>query len=375
MSILRQLKVVRTAALRSAQAPTARVFSYQLSTKASKDPPVYVSASDCPYHNLAFEDWLFRKTDASVPLLFIYRNAPSVIIGRNQNPWKEINLRALNTLGIPFVRRKSGGGTVYHDLGNTNYSVSVPRESFDRRSNAELVAAAVRALGPPAYVNERHDICVDGYKICLFFSSLFGSAYKIIGRRAYHHGTMLISAKLDQLGDLLRNTKDTLTTKGVESVRSPVRNLSHFTPGIAHEAFVGATVREFRKKYGGNEKPTIVGKDDMFRVEDVRKGIEELQSWEWSHGQTPEFTHVLTRSFPWGAITAHMHSKHGLILDSTRIDCDGDTVCAESCAAIGEELVGSRYGDVSELISRVEGDGGEKADIRSAVLRWLGEEM
>lgn len=157
---------------------------------------------------------LFRKTDPEQRILYLYRNSPSVIIGRNQvrldrllnmssrrpeltlvqtrhaqNPWKEINLTRLHELGIPFVRRKSGGGTVYHvrcvasppslpqppksqrslprwqDLGNTNYCVFVPRAEFDRRSNAELVTRGLQSLDVPAHVNERHDICVEGFKM------------------------------------------------------------------------------------------------------------------------------------------------------------------------------------------------------------------
>ncbi|GAA6000248.1 hypothetical protein JCM5350_005899 [Sporobolomyces pararoseus] len=83
-------------------------------TSPRNSPNIYVSDSNDPHFNLAFEDWLFRKTDPSERILYLYRNVPSVIIGRNQNPWKEINLARLNELGIPFVRRKSGGGTVYH---------------------------------------------------------------------------------------------------------------------------------------------------------------------------------------------------------------------------------------------------------------------
>ncbi|TKA57245.1 hypothetical protein B0A53_01201, partial [Rhodotorula sp. CCFEE 5036] len=122
---------------------------------------------------------LFRKTDPEQKILYLYRNSPSVIIGRNQNPWKEINLARLRELDIPFVRRKSGGGTVYHDLGNTNYCVFVPRTEFDRKTNAELVVRGLQNLDLAAYVS--------------------GSAFKLVNKRAYHHGTMLIDAKLGDL--------------------------------------------------------------------------------------------------------------------------------------------------------------------------------
>ncbi|KAG0341060.1 hypothetical protein BG004_006163 [Podila humilis] len=125
----------------------------------------YISKLDDPCTNLAFEEWLFRNSSPETYILFLYRNSKSVIIGRNQNPWKECNLKQLDKDGVPFVRRKSGGGTVYHDIGNTNYSIMMPRAVFDRRTNVELICRALHELDIPALVNERHDIVLDGKKI------------------------------------------------------------------------------------------------------------------------------------------------------------------------------------------------------------------
>ncbi|KAF8883183.1 hypothetical protein CPB84DRAFT_1790274, partial [Gymnopilus junonius] len=161
---------------------------------------VYVSASSDPYFNLTLEDWLFRRSNSSNPQLLIYRDSPCVVIGRNQNPWIEVNFSALHARGIPFVRRRSGGGTVYHDLGNTNFSIHLPRSSFDRHQTGAFVLRAVRSLGIDARLNERNDICVGPDKVS-------GSAYKIANQRAYHHGTMLISTELETLGDVLRPEK------------------------------------------------------------------------------------------------------------------------------------------------------------------------
>ncbi|KAF8605374.1 Lipoyltransferase and lipoate-protein ligase [Ceratobasidium sp. AG-I] len=283
---------------------------YQRYSTARPQSNIFVSLSNDPYFNLSYEDWLFRHTDPSLPVLFMYRNKESVIIGRNQNPWKEINQTALRQSNIEFVRRKSGGGTVYHDLGNTNYSVMIPRETFDRNTNAELVASALNSpeISILASVNERHDIVVQGKKVS-------GSAYKIISKRAYHHGTMLIDAQLDRLGNLLRNTKASLHTKGVESVRSPVANLVSFSPRITHETFVNAVARVFREKYDseGNNGNNIVHVEHGNEI--VEKGVEELRSWDWRFGQTPEFTHDLSKTFPWGEVKVHITSKRGLIAD------------------------------------------------------------
>ncbi|KAB5596281.1 Lipoate-protein ligase A [Ceratobasidium theobromae] len=232
-----------------------------------------------------------------------------LVLTLDQNPWKEINQAALRESGVEFVRRRSGGGTVYHDLGNTNYSIMVPRQTFDRVTNAELVASALNSqeINIPAWVNERHDIVVHGKKI--------RSAYKIISQRAYHHGTMLISAELGSLGMLLRNTKTSLLTKGVESVRSPVANLVTFSPNVTHEMFVDAVVQAFQAKYYPDESIPFSETTRCIPAE-VEAGAKELRDWDWRFGQTPEFTHDMNNTFPWGDVRAHITAKRGLITES-----------------------------------------------------------
>ncbi|KAG9006625.1 Biotin/lipoate A/B protein ligase [Tulasnella sp. JGI-2019a] len=363
--------------------------------RAVTAPKAFVSHSVCPYFNLALEDWIFRNTPPEIPLLLIYRNRPSVIIGRNQNPWKEINLEALHRLGIPFVRRRSGGGTVYHDLGNTNYSVLVPRATFARRPNAELVARAVQSLGPPALVNDRNDIVVEGFKICHLpqhapeplsktdtglFSGLYvsGSAYKIVNKRAYHHGTMLIDAQLGQLGDVLHNTKVTMVTKGVASVRSSVRNLRNWAPEMTHESFTKAVVQEFQKTYGGEEEPTAV--DDALLDEEpaIKANYEDLQTWNWTYGQTPEFEHHLSKSFEWGDVSANIQSKHGRIISASlqyappltanEIHEDAEDVCL----ALAGKMIGDKYGSLEGL---QQPDGVQLQSMERDIIRWLQQEM
>ncbi|KAJ8588917.1 Lipoyltransferase and lipoate-protein ligase [Rhizopogon salebrosus TDB-379] len=316
---------------------------------------IYLSTSTNPYFNLSFEDWLFRHAPQKEPLLLLYRDTPCVVIGRNQNPWKEVNLRSARAQGVPWVRRRSGGGTVYHDLGNTNFSIHVPRTSFDRGSTAQVVLRAVRALGVDAHVNERNDICVGGEKAS-------GSAYKIMSGRAYHHGTMLITTKLETLGDLLRVNKDTMITKGVASVRSPVCNLAQFSKTVSHDTFVAAVVDSFKAEYGIHDEPRIVDDtDDLARIEYIQRGMTELPSWDWAFGQTPEFEYTVTGSFTWGDVTAHIHARHGVILSCTLRGLDSE---------LGKALEGKRYGFVEdeELGVDVSGEA-------AVVWAWLKEEM
>ncbi|KAF9450152.1 Lipoyltransferase and lipoate-protein ligase [Macrolepiota fuliginosa MF-IS2] len=323
---------------------------YATSTSLGSRHSIYVSNSTNPYFNLTFEDWLFRHKNPNEPLLLIYRDEPCVIIGRNQNPWKEVNFDALKTRpGVPFVRRRSGGGTVYHDLGNTNFSIHLPRHSFDRHVTAQVVLRAVRALGVDARVNDRNDICVGNDKVS-------GSAYKIINIRAYHHGTMLISTRLSDLGDILRVNKATMITKGVASVRSPVCNIQQFDTNVDHTSFTNAVVNEFRKEYGINEDVVRVEEsEEITSVDYIKKGMAELLSWEWAYGQTPEFTYTIDNTFSWGKATAKIVSKHGLIrsctlnISESRL-ASGD---AENVFQLAKAIEGQRYGFADDTLDMV----------------------
>lgn len=166
---------------------------------------IFISKVLDPWINLAFEEYLFRQKDL-MNVLFLYRNSCCVVIGRNQNPWIEADIKLLNELKIPLIRRKSGGGTVFHDLGNTNYCVMMPRDAFKRSTSATMVAHALHNLDIPAKVNNRFDIVLGDRKIS-------GSAYKIANNKSYHHGTMLIDTDLGKLGNILKGNVSILLMK------------------------------------------------------------------------------------------------------------------------------------------------------------------
>ncbi|TFK55418.1 Lipoyltransferase and lipoate-protein ligase [Heliocybe sulcata] len=321
--------------------PSVRNFSISPSRQElSPQHAIYVSNSVNPYFNLSLEDWLFRHKNHQEPLLLLYRNDPCVVIGRNQNPWKEVNMTALKARSIPFIRRRSGGGTVYHDLGNTNYSIHLSRLTFDRHATAELVRRAISTLGVDVRVNDRNDICVGNEKVS-------GSAYKIVNQRAYHHGTMLISTKLDTLGALLRTDTETMVTKGVDSVRSPVCNLRQFSSTIDHETFVDAVVSEFRREYRVDEPIRYVNDGEGAEETDyIRNGMAELPSWDWAFGQTPEFTYSIRPRFEWGEVTIEIRSKHGIILETRATSGHSGAGLEE----LGRRLEGHKYGFVEEAI-------------------------
>lgn len=267
----------------------------------------YISSSNDPYLNLSIEHYLLQNAAQESAILFLYVNRPSVIIGRNQNPWSEVNLTLLNPsrdspeteppgLGaVDLVRRRSGGGTVFHDSGNVNWTVICPSASFTRDKHAEMVVRALRDCGiDRARVNARHDIVLDQgargadtdpadthstpYEATDFDTpqplKVSGSAYKLTRHRALHHGTCLLSSpNLNVIPDYLHSpAKPFITARGVESVSSPVGNIL-----LSNEDFISAVQAIFTKQYAQQKLPTVEVGDDWLENESVRKGYDELQ--------------------------------------------------------------------------------------------------
>lgn len=267
----------------------------------------YISTSHDPYLNLSIEHFLLQSTAPGSAVLFLYVNRPSVIIGRNQNPWLEVNLALLDLFDKPpsqtelpalgsvdLVRRRSGGGTVFHDEGNVNWTIICPSSVFTRDKHAEMVVRGLRKCEVHrARVNERHDIVLDqgertgasdlddthssAYQVANGFGpqplKVSGSAYKLTRNRALHHGTCLLSSpNLNTIPDYLHSpAKPYITARGVESVSSPVGNIL-----LDNDDFISSVQQEFIKMYQAVE-PTAVGIAELEQPA-VRKGYDELKA-------------------------------------------------------------------------------------------------
>lgn len=235
------------------------------------------------FTNLAAEERLFQRS-ASKSLLF-YVNAECAVLGRTQNPFKEIDVAYAAANGIPIARRRSGGGTVVHDGGNLNFCFVRPREEHEPLSNAKLVASVLREdFGIKATVNERADILVDGMKVS-------GAAYRISRNRAYHHGTLLINSNLDRLRRLLKSPLNNgLSAMGTRSIPSPVTNLSdHYSGAIDAATVVDAIAERFSRTnaFVVPLSPTQVERD--YGGMQAERG--ELCSHGWVYGKIPRFSY------------------------------------------------------------------------------------
>ncbi|KAF0322318.1 putative lipoate-protein ligase A [Colletotrichum asianum] len=370
--------------------PNLRLFS-ALAANPSSKTQVYISNSRSPYINLSIEHHLLQTTPSDSNILFLYTNRPSIVIGRNQNPWLEVNLPLLQSLdrsrdAIDLVRRRSGGGTVFHDEGNVNYSVICPPANFDRDKHAEMVCRALHKLGvPDVAVNCRHDIVMttpsatpiplssctgkplanaeNTYKIS-------GSAYKLTRLRSLHHGTCLLSSpNLPRIGSFLRSPAEPfIKARGVESVRSRIRNV-----GVEDtKKFEAAVVEEFGKMYGAFDVEARLG-EEAGQVESVKKGIKELESREWIYGQTPLFTFSTHPSedddrerpeLP-GKFKLSFESRHGLI---QQFALEG--LSSAQPQTLSESMINSQIWDIDDWTRRLR-DGGLDAGDASTVGPWL----
>ncbi|KOS23297.1 putative lipoate-protein ligase A [Escovopsis weberi] len=281
-------------------------FSIDAASHPSNKVQVYISQSSDPFLNLSVEHCLLQVTPPDSTVLTLYTNAPSIIFGRNQNPWLEVNLSRLAQIRssprsirwkdgpVQLVRRRSGGGAVFHDAGNVNFSVICPPGAFDRNKHAEMVVRALQNLGRPnTRVNGRHDIVMDvadegkespGSELSTF--KISGSAYKLTRLRSLHHGTCLLrSPNLSNISGLLRSPGEGfIKALGVDSVRSPVRNV-----GVENADFEAAIVEEFGNLYG--QFDVQQGFDHAaLGYESIARGYEELRSKNWIYGQTPRFS-------------------------------------------------------------------------------------
>lgn len=271
---------------------------------------VILSESFNPYLNIGTEEWIFDHLDPSQQLLFLWRNEETVVIGRNQNPWSECNLARMKEDGVHLARRKSGGGAVFHDLGNTNFTFLSPKEGYSRARNVEIILAGLNSLGVKGEASGRNDLIVpfaDGPR------KFSGSAYREKRDRAFHHGTLLLGADLSRLGNYLTPSPKKLQAKGRESVRARVLNLQEIAPGIGHERVAEAVIGAFEESYGAKAERETLSLASLDRIPELKEKFNELSSWNWLYGHTLEFTHRMDEYLQLGFFDFQFRVEEGII--------------------------------------------------------------
>lgn len=266
---------------------------------------LYIYNSTCvdPYFNIATEKLLLESVEENACILYLWQNQNTVVIGRNQNAWVECRTSLLEEEGGKLARRLSGGGAVFHDVGNLNFTFLMRDEDFDVDRQLSVIQEACAAFGLSVEKSGRNDLLVQGYK----FS---GNAFYHTQGHAYHHGTLLIDADMEKLSRYLTPSKAKLEAKGVASVRSRVTNLKLLSPSLTCEMMARQMEKAFEKVYGHDAEKIVLSEKN---IEKIKKYTVELSGWNWLYGPRLPFTFSCEERFSWGSISLQLQVESGHI--------------------------------------------------------------
>lgn len=288
-----------------------------------------------PHFNLALEEYVFYNFDPSWDYVLLWQNEPSVIIGRNQNTMEEINYKFIKDNNINVVRRMSGGGAVYHDLGNLNYTFIVNSER-DVTSNfkifTEPVMSALAKLGVKAEFSGRNDITIDGRK----FS---GNAQHYSKNRLLHHGTILFDSDLIVVQEALNVKVDKMQSKGIKSVRSRVTNVfPYLEEKVTVEEFKDILLKFFLDDDNYKEKEYILTEADLAAVKSLMD--RKYLTWEWNYGESPAFELEKGKRFEGGNLSLKFNVKEGSLQE---LKIYGDFFGKKDVSDIEEQLKSKQF--------------------------------
>ncbi|MDR0375743.1 MAG: lipoate--protein ligase [Treponema sp.] len=291
----------------------------------------FITDETNPYKNIALEALLLETLPADTAGLYLWQNRRAVVIGRNQNAWKECRVEELERDGGFLARRLSGGGAVFHDMGNLNFTFLVPKDEYNLDKQTDVILQAVRNVGVEARKNGRNDLEMDGRK----FS---GNAYYQSGKNAFHHGTLLVNADIDAASTYLSVSQDKIKAKSVESVKRRVINLTECVPNLTIPALKTALVEAFDAVYGGrSERLTLdSAADDFFGasndpnaphspnravfLECMERRLSCLEKQfadpAWKYGKNPPFTCASSGRFPWGGVEVALNVERNVITEA-----------------------------------------------------------
>lgn len=316
-----------------------------------------------PYRNLAVEEFLVQyladHIQDDMAILYLWRNADCVVFGRNQNPSSECRLDLMKEKGVCPVRRKTGGGAVFHDLQNLNFSFIVPKRHYDRDASMQIVVRTLQACGIDAAVNGRNDIVAGNCKVS-------GNAYLSHQDVCLHHGTLLIGADMEKMEALLTVDAGKFAGRGIRSVRSRVRNLNEIMPALAVKDYEDALGSSFLECYAGSRNAGFdfleLDGNDMERIRQLR---EEYASQEWIFGHETGRIWQKGSHFDWGnclvQCTDALKHTYALYSDTLHTEDFEQVRKRFACQETGEPRVNELYGkqkkmfeDICNFINEVE---------------------
>jgi len=303
-----------------------------------------LNSSTDPYYNLALEEYCLKNVDMDEDYFLLWQNAPSIIVGKNQNTFEEINPKFVDENNIHVARRISGGGAVYHDFGNLNFTFVANIEdaaTVDFKKYAMPIIEALKTLGINADLSGRNDITIDGKKIS-------GNAQRMYRKKLMQHGTLLFDVNIHDLVDSLNVKMDKITSKGIKSVRSRVTNIKeHLNREIDIKDF-WELIHQYLSEDGRSEE-ILLTDDEKAEIKKMRD--QRFSTWDWNYGVSPKFDIVNEKRFPGGKIEFAALVEEGVV-DSIRFF--GDYLGIRPVEPVEESLKGKKF-DIETVRETLEG--------------------
>lgn len=307
-----------------------------------------VSRDTDPYRNLAREEALLlsleAETEPADAILYLWQNENTVVIGRGQNAWRECRTELLAAEGGRLARRTTGGGAVFHDLGNVNFSFIVPRAAYDVTRQLSVVQRAVQSFGIDCAFSGRNDLEASGRK----FS---GNAFRFLRHAALHHGTLLVSADLERMSRYLSASDEKLKARGVASVRARVVNLSALSGHATVAAVMDAMQNAFAHEYGA----CTAEDGDAMHLPDMDALAVRNTSWDWNYGATLSFDARFSTRLSFGSVEICLKLEEGRIAECSVFT---DAMDADLSVTLEKALQRCPF-DVKEMAARIPGEVGE----------------
>lgn len=321
------------------------------------------SLSFDPWYNLGLEEYFFENPASDEVILYLWQNEKAVVIGQNQNAWKECRCNLLYEKGGKLARRLSGGGAVYHDLGNLNFSFITKDNNYDLEKQLSVILKAVNSFGIKAHFSGRNDIVVNEKK----FS---GNAFYFDKGTALHHGTILINTDLLELVNYLKVSESKIRSKGIDSVSSRVINLTDIDPVFTVDSMKNALIKSFQIIYDKEAEQISVDPEIESKLKDL---YSKYASWEWRFGKSLDFDISFSHRFDWGEFDLILKMKQAYI-DSAHVFSDSMEVnLIKNISAVVNN--GSfKLEDICRVIESIAIDEGNRLQVEE-LTKWIRKEI
>lgn len=295
-----------------------------------------------PWLNLALEEYLLDYLKKDEIILCLWQNDNTVVIGRNQNAWQECRVDDLEVDQAKLARRLSGGGAVFHDQGNLNYTLLMPRKRYNLKEQLNVILAALQNLGFEAKFSGRNDILCQGKKIS-------GTAYYFGEKAAYIHGTVLVDSDLEKLVSYLKVSDAKIKSKGINSVKSRVMNLSQIDTKITIFAVKESIKNSFAEIYNQGQPLKEIQINDSSNKK-LKKLYDKYASWDWRFGKSPDFDISIDHRFNWGEVELKLKLSSGIIEEAVIYS---DAMYADLIEELSASLLNKSF-ELSTIVENVE---------------------